>query len=63
MRLIDGDKLYRTVKLAWDTEDSEDFEKSVFTAIASAPTIDIPTDVAIIVHEDGTVSRIIGVNI
>lgn len=39
-RLIDADALSRIVKLAWDTSDSEDFEKSVFIAIATAPTID-----------------------
>ena len=39
-RLIDADALSRIVKLAWDTSDSEDFEKSVFIAIATAPTIE-----------------------
>ena len=39
-RLIDADALSRVVKLAWDTSDSEDFEKSVFIAIATAPTIE-----------------------
>ena len=39
-RLIDADALYQIVKLAWDTSDSEDFEKSVFIAIATAPTIE-----------------------
>lgn len=40
MRLIDADALSRIVKLAWETSDSEDFEKSVFIAIATAPTIE-----------------------
>lgn len=40
MRMIDADALSRVVKLAWDTSDSEDFEKSVFIAIATAPTIE-----------------------
>lgn len=40
MRIIDADALSRVVKLAWDTSDSEDFEKSVFIAIATAPTIE-----------------------
>ena len=40
MRLIDADALWRIVKLAWDTSDSEDFENSVFIAIGTAPTID-----------------------
>ena len=39
-RLIDADALSRIVKLAWETSDSEDFEKSVFIAIATAPTIE-----------------------
>lgn len=40
MRMIDADALSRIVKLAWDTSDSKDFEKSVFIAIATAPTIE-----------------------
>lgn len=40
MRMIDADALSRIVKLAWETSDSEDFEKSVFIAIATAPTIE-----------------------
>lgn len=39
-RLIDADALSRIVKLAWETSDSKDFEKSVFIAIATAPTIE-----------------------
>ena len=38
--MIDADALSRVVKLAWETSDSEDFEKSVFVAIATAPTIE-----------------------
>lgn len=40
MRMIDADALSRVVKLAWETSDSEDFEKSVFVAIATAPAIE-----------------------
>lgn len=40
MRMIDADALSRIVKLAWETSDSEDFEKSVFIAIATDPTIE-----------------------
>ena len=39
-RLIDADALSRIVKLAWETSDLEDFEKSVFIAIETAPTIE-----------------------
>lgn len=31
--------------------------------IREQPTIDIPTNVAIVVHEDGTVSKLVGVKI
>lgn len=40
-RYADIDALSRTIKLAWDTSDSEDFEKSVFVAIATAPTVEV----------------------
>lgn len=40
-RYADIDALSRTIKLAWDTSDSEDFEKSVFIALGTAPTADV----------------------
>lgn len=40
MRLIDADALYETAKNIWDHADSEDFEKEIFIAIATAPTIE-----------------------
>lgn len=40
MRLIDADAFYETAKNIWDHADSEDFEKEIFIAIATAPTID-----------------------
>lgn len=39
-RLIDADRLYEVIKNSWDTSDAEDFEKSVFVALATAPTIE-----------------------
>ena len=39
-RLIDADRLYEVIKSSWDTSDAEDFEKSVFIALATAPTIE-----------------------
>ena len=40
MRLIDADAFYETAKNIWDHADSEDFEKEIFIAIATAPTIE-----------------------
>lgn len=39
-RQIDADRLYEVIKNSWDTSDAEDFEKSVFVALATAPTIE-----------------------
>ena len=40
MRLIDAEALYEIAKNIWDHADSEDFEKEIFIAIATAPTIE-----------------------
>lgn len=66
MRLIDGDALIAELEEEAKDICNFDHKMMVYGAINNVkkqPTIDIPIGVAIVVSEDGTVNKLVGVKL
>ena len=61
--LINREKLLEVLEREVDLADHWKTAHEMYNVVKYFPTIDIPTNVAIVVGEDGTVRRITGVKI